>query len=127
LARGIDDHRVDVLHGLRGGQRDGPDLGRAAADGVRALGDSERSRRRSTQYLVQMRLASAGRPTTSEDGVAFIEQFILPTLELWKKLQTEHKILAGGPISGAVALVLIVNVESVQELDGRSLPFRLYI
>ena len=69
------------------------------------------------QYLVQMRLSTAGRPTTSEDGVAFIEQFILPTLELCKKLQTEHKILAGGPISGAVALVLIVNAESVQELD----------
>jgi len=30
------------------------------------------------QYLVQMRLSTAGRPTTSEDGVAFIEQFILP-------------------------------------------------
>jgi hypothetical protein len=60
-----------------------------------------------------MRLSTAGRPTTSEDGVAFIEQFILPTLELCKKLQTEHKILAGGPISGAVALVLIVNAESV--------------
>jgi len=69
------------------------------------------------QYLVQMRLASAGRPVTSRDGAVFIEQFILPTLELCRRLQTENKILAGGPMSGAVALVLIVNVESVQELD----------
>ena len=76
------------------------------------------------QYLVQMQLASVGRPTTSEDGIAFIEQLILPTLELCEKLQTDHKILAGGPRSGAVALVLIVNVESVQELDDllTSLP-----
>jgi len=76
------------------------------------------------QYLVQMRLANVGRPTTSEDGIAFIEQVILPTLERCNQLQTEHKILAGGPMSGAVALVLIVNVESVQELDDllTSLP-----
>jgi muconolactone delta-isomerase len=60
----------------------------------------------------------AGRPTTSEDGIAFIEQFILSTLDLCKKLQTEHKILAGGPVSAAVALVLIVNAESIEELDN---------
>ena len=69
------------------------------------------------QYLVQMRLTSSGRPTTPADGVVFIEQFILPTLELCKKLQEEKKILAGGPMSGAVALVLIVDAESSQELD----------
>ena len=76
------------------------------------------------QYLVQLRLSSSGRPTTREDGIAFIEQFILPTLELCKKLQEEKKILAGGPLSGAVALALIVNAESARELDGliTSLP-----
>ncbi len=76
------------------------------------------------QYLVQMRLTPSGRPATSADGVAFIEQFILPTLELCKKLQDEKKILAGGPMSGAVVLVLIVNAESARELDDliTSLP-----
>ena len=69
------------------------------------------------QYLVQMRLARVGRPTTPADGVAFIEKFILPTLELCKKLQDEKKILAGGPMSGTVALVLIVSAESARELD----------
>ena len=33
------------------------------------------------QYLVQMRLSTAGRPTTSEDGVAFIEQFSTQLIE----------------------------------------------
>jgi muconolactone delta-isomerase len=44
--------------------------------------------------------------------------------ELCKKLQAEKKILAGGPMSGAIALVLIVNAESAQELDDliTSLP-----
>jgi muconolactone delta-isomerase len=69
------------------------------------------------QYLVQMRLATSGRPTTTADGVDFIEKFIFPTLEMCKKLQEEKKILAGGPVSGAVMLALIVSAESVQELD----------
>ena len=76
------------------------------------------------QYLVQMKLGSTSRPTTPQDGVALIEQFILPTLDLCRKLEEEKKILAGGPISGAVALVLIVNAESARELDDliTSLP-----
>jgi len=76
------------------------------------------------QYLVQMKLGSASRPTTPQDGVALIEQFILPTLDLCRKLVEEKRILAGGPISGAVALVLIVNAESARELDDliTSLP-----
>jgi muconolactone delta-isomerase len=68
-------------------------------------------------YLVQMRLANSSRPATPQEGIAFIEQFILPTLELCKELEAERKILAGGPMSGAVALSLIISAESIQELD----------
>jgi hypothetical protein len=32
------------------------------------------------QYLIHMRLASSGRPTTSADGITFIERFILTPL-----------------------------------------------
>ncbi len=73
-------------------------------------------------YLVQLRLAD--RPTTPTEGIAFIEQDILPTLELCKKLEAEKKIVAGGPLSGAIALSLIVKAESAQELDNliSSLP-----
>jgi hypothetical protein len=66
-------------------------------------------------YLVQWKLAS--RPETSQEGTVFIEQFILPTLELCKRLEAEKKIVAGGPLSGAVALSLIVSAESAHELD----------
>ena len=69
------------------------------------------------KYLVQMKLANPSRPATPQEGIVFIEQFILPTLELCKKLEAERKILAGGPMSGAVALSLIISAESVQELD----------
>ena len=69
------------------------------------------------QYLVQMRLVPQGRPTNSEEGRTFITQYIFPTLERCKKMQDEKKILAGGPMSGAIGLVLIVNAESARELD----------
>lgn len=76
------------------------------------------------QYLVQMRLVPQARPTTAAEGTAFIEQYIFPTLELSKRLREEKKILAGGPVSGAVALALIVSAESARELDDviTSLP-----
>jgi muconolactone delta-isomerase len=73
-------------------------------------------------YLVQLKPAS--RPETPQEGIVFIEQFILPTLEPCKRLEAEKKIVAGGPLSGAVALSLIVSAESAQELDDliTSLP-----
>jgi muconolactone delta-isomerase len=73
-------------------------------------------------YLVQLKLAN--RPANQQEGAVFIERFILPTLELCKKLEAEQKIVAGGPLSGAIALSLIVNAGSVQELDSvvTSLP-----
>jgi Muconolactone delta-isomerase len=75
------------------------------------------------QYLVQAKLV-AGRPTTPEEGVAFIEQVIFPSLEMCKKLQDEKKILAGGPISGTIGIAMIVEVGSALELDEliESLP-----
>jgi len=69
------------------------------------------------QYLVQMKLADSGRPASAQAGIAFIEQFILPTLETCEKLESAGKILVGGPVSGAVALALIVSADSSQELD----------
>ncbi len=66
-------------------------------------------------YLVQLKLAN--RPADPQEGVVFIEQFILPTLELCKTLEAEKKIVAGGPLSGAIALSLILSAKSAQELD----------
>ena len=76
------------------------------------------------QYLVQLRLRNSANPMSPGDGIEFIEDLILPTLERCKKLQEDKKILAGGPMSGAVALSLIVTAGSAQELDDlvTSLP-----
>ena len=78
------------------------------------------------QYLVELKLSNSARPTTQEDGIAFLEQYIFPTLELCKKLQEEKKILAGGPLSGTVALALIVNAESARELDDLITSFPVW-
>ena len=64
-----------------------------------------------------MRLAAAARPTTAGEGRILAEQFILPTLARCEELAAQKKILAGGPVSGTIAIVLIVEVEAVPELD----------
>src|SRR5262245_9062386 len=76
------------------------------------------------QYLVEMKLASSSRPVSPQEGAALIERFIFPTLERCKKLLEENRILTGGPVSGAVAPVLIVSAKSAEELDAliTSLP-----
>ena len=68
-------------------------------------------------YLVQMKLANSSRPTSNEEGISFIEQYVFPSLEICKKLQDEKKIVAGGPVSGAIALAMIIRADSIQELD----------
>ena len=69
------------------------------------------------QCLVQLRLADSSRVMSPGEGVAFIEELVFPTLEQCTKQLEQKKILAGGPMSGAVALGLIVTAESAQGLD----------
>src|SRR5262249_35548254 len=59
-----------------------------------------------------------------QDGIFLIEQYILPSLELCQKWQADEKLLAGGPVSGSIQLAIVLEVESVQELDEliESLP-----
>jgi Muconolactone delta-isomerase len=75
-------------------------------------------------YLIEMKLADSARSKSPQDSVTFIKQFVLPSLEILDKWQTEGRVLAGGPVAGAIALALIVRAESVQELDElvESLP-----
>jgi muconolactone delta-isomerase len=69
------------------------------------------------ECLVDMRLADSGRSPTPAEGLIFIEQYILPTLELCQRLATEGRIVAGGPISGTIGLAFIIRVDSVREID----------
>src|SRR5713226_5729849 len=69
------------------------------------------------QYLVQMKLAAYGRPTTPQEGAIFIEDYIFPSREMCKKMQEEKRILAGGPMSGTIGIAMIVEAGSALELD----------
>ena len=76
------------------------------------------------RYLIEMKLSSSVRSKGPQEGIFLIEQYILPSLELCRKWQADGKLLAGGPISGSIPLAIVLEVESVQELDEliESLP-----
>jgi len=68
-------------------------------------------------FLVELDHVKSGLPLPPEAGRAFIEQVILPTLARGEQFLAEKKIVAGGPVLGGIALRLIVEVESPQEVD----------
>lgn len=76
------------------------------------------------EYLIEMRLADSGRSTTPAEGLTLIEQYILPTLEQCQQLTTQNRILAGGPISGAIGLAFIIRADTAKDIDDivTSLP-----
>jgi hypothetical protein len=70
------------------------------------------------QYLVEMKLsAPLGNPSPAE-GVQFIENVIVPTLERCRSLSSEGTIVAGGPAIGAIRLVFVAEVQNAKELEG---------
>ena len=69
------------------------------------------------EYLVDMHLADSGRSTTPAEGLTFVEQYVLPTLDLCERLEQQGRIIAGGPVSGAVALSFIIRADSAREID----------
>lgn len=76
------------------------------------------------RYLIEMKLSGLARPKDPQGGILLIEQYILPSLEICRRWQAEGKLLAGGPVSASIQLAIVLEVESVQELDAlvESLP-----
>ncbi|MEO6548643.1 MAG: muconolactone Delta-isomerase family protein [Ferruginibacter sp.] len=74
------------------------------------------------EYLVEMRQGTF--ITSPSDGIAFIEIYVKPTLELAQKLKTEGKIIAGGAIAGEIGFSFIIEAETAQDIDNiiESLP-----
>jgi muconolactone delta-isomerase len=76
------------------------------------------------RYLIEMKLSGLARPKDPQGGILLIEQYILPSLQICRRWQAEGKLLAGGPVSASIQLAIVLEVESVQELDAQveSLP-----
>jgi len=68
-------------------------------------------------FLIELDHVKQGTPLTPEIGSAFIEQTIFPTLARAEELVKAKKILAGGPVLGRVALRLIVESDSLSDVD----------
>ena len=68
-------------------------------------------------FLVELDHVKSGLPVTAEAARAFIGQVILPTLARAEELVAEKKIVAGGPVTGRIALRFIVQADSPQEVD----------
>src|SRR5262245_34101953 len=68
-------------------------------------------------FLVELDHVKSGLPPTPEATRAFVERIIFPTLARAEKLVAEKKIVAGGPVLGRVALRLIVEADSLQDVD----------
>jgi muconolactone delta-isomerase len=69
------------------------------------------------QHLVQMNIIPQARPADDEEGLKFAQDLIYPTLKQCQQLQQDGKILAGGPISGTIGLVLVIETDTLKELD----------
>ena len=68
-------------------------------------------------FLIELDHVKSGQALSREQARAFIEQVILPTLARAQQLITEKKIVAGGPVVGRIALRMILDTSSIQELD----------
>ena len=69
------------------------------------------------RFLVQMEIVDSGRSATAQEGVAFIEQLVLPTLEALEAHRAAGTVVAGGPLVGRIALALVIEAESTAALD----------
>jgi muconolactone delta-isomerase len=78
------------------------------------------------QHLVQMKITPQARPANDEEGLKFANNLIYPTLKRCEQLQQEGKILAGGPISGTIGLALVVETDTLKELDQLLTSLRVW-
>jgi muconolactone delta-isomerase len=70
------------------------------------------------RYLIDMRLRHFPSTMAREEGIAFVEEGIAPTLDALMAMEQQGTVVAGGPVSGSIALAFIVDVDSQAALDG---------
>lgn len=68
-------------------------------------------------YLVEMKVMPAANVPTPQEGVAFTERFVLPTLDACERLVAEGHIVAGGPTLATLGFSFIARAESPQHLE----------
>jgi hypothetical protein len=71
-----------------------------------------------SDYLVEMKLAPVANVPTPQEGVAFTERFVLPTLEAFERLVAEGHILAGGPLLAGMGFSFVIRAASPAQLEA---------
>lgn len=71
----------------------------------------------SLDYLVELTLPPADRLLAPEQGRAFTEAFVIPTLEACERHAAAGRIAAGGPTLGVMGFSFIARVSTPQELE----------
>ena len=69
------------------------------------------------RYLIEMQLKLFPPSMAPEEGLAFGEQAVVPTLDALMAMEKAGIVLAGGPVAGSIALAFIVDVDSQAALD----------
>lgn len=68
-------------------------------------------------YLVTMKLPPAPRSFGPTEGLAFVHDLVLPTLEACETLSAQGRILAGGPTLGVMGFTFIARASAPQDLE----------
>jgi muconolactone delta-isomerase len=68
-------------------------------------------------YLVEMKVVQITTLLSPAEVANFGDRVVLPTMDAFRQLRGEGKIIAGGPLTGAMAFAFIMRVDSTSELD----------
>lgn len=71
-----------------------------------------------SDYLVEMKLAPVANVPTPQEGVAFTERYILPTLEAFERLVAQGHILAGGPLLAGMGFSFVLRATSAAQVEA---------
>ena len=77
------------------------------------------------KFLVLLELPPSGELPRPQETLTLIERHIQPSLEALIRLEEEKRVIAGGPVAGKVAFVLVIEAASHAEAEHllTSLPF----
>jgi len=68
-------------------------------------------------FLVELDHVQSGNVPSPDAGMGFIEQVIFPTLARLDELVADQTLVSGGPVTGRVALRLMIDAESSEHVD----------
>lgn len=69
------------------------------------------------EYFVEMKLAPTANVPSPQEGLAFTERFVVPTLEAFERLCADGIIVAGGPVVASMSFAFIARADSPRQLE----------